>query len=155
MTCCEQLSNPERPNSPTMKQLPSSSERTISMGKVRDLNLSSLGYSPLQVSSSEVDLRSCSDLFSSSDEPAILALAFQEIVQLTPQMIMLTDPEKKRRWEAHILQTIAERPGKKSDYILLRSGQLVGTALIILIKAEIAGDLRNVEIATKKVCFCV
>lgn len=66
-------------------------------------------------------------------------------------MIMLTDPEKKRRWEAHILQTISDRPEKKSDYILLRSGQLVGTALIILIKAEIAGDVRNVEISTKKV----
>lgn len=58
---------------------------------------------------------------------------------------------KRRRWEAHILQTVTNRPGKKSEYILLRSGQLVGTALIVLIKASLADDVRNVEVATKKV----
>ncbi|KAM0755638.1 hypothetical protein T439DRAFT_8341 [Meredithblackwellia eburnea MCA 4105] len=83
-------------------------------------------------------------------EPSFLVIAFQEIVPLTPQMIMATDPEKKRRWEAHILKTVSERPDKKSDYILLRSGQLVGTALIVLCKTELADDVRNVEAATKK-----
>ncbi|KAK4701408.1 synaptojanin, partial [Phenoliferia sp. Uapishka_3] len=87
---------------------------------------------------------------SSVSEPSFLVISFQEIVPLTPQMIMATDPEKKRRWEAHILQHIDRRPGKKSDYIILRSGQLVGTALIVLIKKELANDVRNVEAATKK-----
>ncbi|GAA5910570.1 hypothetical protein JCM5296_002953 [Sporobolomyces johnsonii] len=86
----------------------------------------------------------------SGPDPSFLVLAFQEIVPLSPQMIMATDPEKKRRWENHILQTVADRPDKKSDYILLRSGQLVGTALIVLCKKEIAGEVRNVEAATKK-----
>jgi len=50
------------------------------------------------------------------------------------------------------LTTVQNRPGdKKSDYILLRSGQLVGTALIVLCLKEIVGDVRNVEMATKKV----
>lgn len=86
----------------------------------------------------------------SGPDPSLLVLSFQEIVPLTPQMIMATDPERLRRWEAHILRTVAERPDKKSDYILLRSGQLVGTALIVLIKTELAHEARNVEAATKK-----
>ncbi|GAA5938180.1 hypothetical protein JCM3775_002909 [Rhodotorula graminis] len=83
-------------------------------------------------------------------DPALLVIGFQEIVPLSPQQIMSTDPAMKRRWEAHILKTIADRPDKKSDYVLLRSGQLVGTALIVLCKKEVAGEVRNVEAATKK-----
>ncbi|GAA6012488.1 hypothetical protein JCM11491_004347 [Sporobolomyces phaffii] len=84
-------------------------------------------------------------------DPAFLVFAFQEIVPLSPQMIMATDPEKKRRWEQHIMTTVQNRPGeKKSDYILLRSGQLVGTALIVLCLKDIVGEVRNVEVATKK-----
>ncbi|GAA6051835.1 hypothetical protein JCM3770_005490 [Rhodotorula araucariae] len=83
-------------------------------------------------------------------EPALLVIGFQEIVPLSPQQIMSTDPEKKRRWEGHILQTLADRPRKESDYVVLRSGQLVGTALIVLCKPEVAGEVRNVEAATKK-----
>ncbi|GAA5931421.1 uncharacterized protein JCM15063_001462 [Sporobolomyces koalae] len=85
-------------------------------------------------------------------DPAFLVFAFQEIVPLSPQMIMATDPEKKRKWEQHILTTVRNRPGgeKKADYILLRSGQLVGTALIVLCLKDIVGDVRNVEVATKK-----
>ncbi|BGP54025.1 Inositol-1,4,5-trisphosphate 5-phosphatase 1 [Rhodotorula sphaerocarpa] len=83
-------------------------------------------------------------------EPSLLVLGFQEIVPLSPQQIMATDPEKKRRWEQHILDAVANRPGKKTDYVLLRSGQLVGTALIILCKKEVAAQVRNVEAATKK-----
>ncbi|GAA5860538.1 hypothetical protein JCM3774_006201 [Rhodotorula dairenensis] len=83
-------------------------------------------------------------------DPAMLVLGFQEIVPLSPQQIMATDPEKKRRWEQHILSTVANRPEKKSDYVLLRSGQLVGTALIVLCKKEVAPEVRNVEAAIKK-----
>ncbi|KWU46417.1 DNase I-like protein [Rhodotorula sp. JG-1b] len=92
-------------------------------------------------------------LFPSAGEgpdPSLLVLGFQEIVPLSPQQIMATDPEKKRRWEQHILSTVANRPDKKSDYVLLRSGQLVGTALIVLCKKEVAAEVRNVEAAMKK-----
>ncbi|GAA5885405.1 hypothetical protein JCM6882_009606 [Rhodosporidiobolus microsporus] len=83
-------------------------------------------------------------------DPAFLVISFQEIVPLSPGQIMATDPEKKRRWEQHILDTVASRPNKKEGYILLRSGQLVGTALIVLCRKDIAGDVRNIEAATKK-----
>ncbi|SPO25336.1 related to phosphatidylinositol phosphate phosphatase [Ustilago trichophora] len=83
-------------------------------------------------------------------EPDIFAIGFQEIVQLTPQQILMTDPDKIRIWEAKIMETIARRPDRKSRYILLRSEQLVGTALVILIKEELVNDVRLVEAATRK-----
>ena len=83
-------------------------------------------------------------------EPDIFASGFQEIVQLTPQQILMTDPDKIRIWEAKIMETIAKRPNRKSQYILLRSEQLVGTALVILIKKELVNDVRLVEAATRK-----
>ena len=52
------------------------------------------------------------------------------------------------------MATVENRTGSAtegSDYILLRSGQLVGTALIVLCLKSIAGEVRNVEVATKKV----
>ncbi len=83
-------------------------------------------------------------------EPDIFAIGFQEIVQLTPQQILMTDPDKIRIWEAKIMDTIARRPSRRSRYILLRSEQLVGTALVVLIKEELVNDVRLVEAATRK-----
>ena len=56
-------------------------------------------------------------------------------------------------WERVILDTLARRPNKKSEYIILRSEQLVGTALIILVRTDITGAIRKVEAATRKVCI--
>lgn len=55
-------------------------------------------------------------------------------------------------WERVILDTLARRPNKKSEYIVLRSEQLVGTALIVLVRTDITGAIRKVEAATRKVC---
>lgn len=55
-------------------------------------------------------------------------------------------------WEQVILDTLARRRNKKSEYIVLRSEQLVGTALIILVRTDITGAIRKVEAATRKVC---
>lgn len=81
-------------------------------------------------------------------DPDVMVIGFQEIVPLTAQQILQTDPEKKRVWENKILETLERRPNKKCDYILLRSEQLVGTALIVLVKSELTAVIRNVE-ATK------
>lgn len=43
------------------------------------------------------------------------------------------------------------RGGKDSDYMLFRGDQLVGTALIIVVKKHLAPHIRNIESATKKV----
>ncbi|RPD80946.1 inositol polyphosphate phosphatase [Lentinus tigrinus ALCF2SS1-7] len=89
-------------------------------------------------------------LFPRPSAPDIFALGFQEIVPLTAQQIVQTDPEKKRVWEAKILDTLDRRPNKKCDYILLRSHQLVGTALLVLVKKELTAVIRNVEAASHK-----
>ena len=72
--------------------------------------------------------------------PDIFAIGFQEIVPLTAQQIVQTDPEKKSVlwvfnvyplmvfsrsvWEKEITNTLRTRPDNKSDYILLRSHQV-------------------------------
>ncbi|OWZ31660.1 phosphatidylinositol phosphate phosphatase [Cryptococcus neoformans c45] len=84
-------------------------------------------------------------------EPDIYMIAFQEIVELTAGQILQTDPAKKRMWEKFIMDTFAMRKGgKDSDYMLFRGDQLVGTALIIVVKKHLVPHIRNVESATKK-----
>lgn len=56
-------------------------------------------------------------------------------------------------WEKYIIDTFAKRQRKKSEYLLYRSEQLVGTALIIVVKSELSHHIRRVECATKKVSF--
>ncbi|CAE6395108.1 unnamed protein product [Rhizoctonia solani] len=85
-----------------------------------------------------------------STEPDLFVLGFQEIVPLTAQQIVQTDPEKKRMWEDYILGTLATHRDRSTEYVVLRSEQLVGTALIVLCKAEATRYVRNVEAATKK-----
>ncbi|PLW11810.1 hypothetical protein PCANC_18042 [Puccinia coronata f. sp. avenae] len=87
---------------------------------------------------------------SPSFHPDIMAVSFQEIVKLSPQQIMITDPEKKRRWERVILASLENRPHKKASYSIIRSDQLVGAALIILAKNELVPAIRAVEAKTKK-----
>lgn len=48
------------------------------------------------------------------------------------------------------MDTFAMR-NTKSKYLLYRSEQLVGTALIVIVKSELSGHIRRVESATKKV----
>ena len=80
---------------------------------------------------------------SCATRPDIFAIGFQEIVPLTAQQIVQTDPEKmwdypstllfflsyrrhfgRRIWETRILETLDRRPNKKFDYVLLRSEQV-------------------------------
>ncbi|CAO1626593.1 unnamed protein product [Sympodiomycopsis kandeliae] len=82
-------------------------------------------------------------------EPDVYAIGFQEIVPLSPQQILLTDPAKLKTWENVIIDELSRRPSK-GDYIILRSEQLVGTALIILVKSHLIGHIRSVEATTRK-----
>lgn len=59
----------------------------------------------------------------------------------------------RRIWEKEISETLNERSNRLSNYVILRSGQLVGTALVIYAKAEIVSNIRNVEYVMKKVGF--
>ncbi|KAI9574632.1 phosphatidylinositol phosphate phosphatase [Boletus coccyginus] len=82
--------------------------------------------------------------------PDIFVLGFQEIVLLTAQQIVQTDPEKRRVWEHRIMETINGQSKTPGEYVLLRSEQLVGTALFVIVKSELTSVIRNVEGATRK-----
>ncbi|KAF8646385.1 hypothetical protein AX16_007251 [Volvariella volvacea WC 439] len=86
----------------------------------------------------------------SVNEPDMIVLGFQEIVPLTAQQIVQTDPEKRRIVEHRISETLDRRPDKRANYVLLRSEQLVGTALLVLVKVELTAVIRNVEATTRK-----
>ncbi|CAK7223408.1 Inositol-1,4,5-trisphosphate 5-phosphatase 1 [Sporothrix curviconia] len=84
--------------------------------------------------------------------PEIVAIGFQEIVELSPQQIMNSDPTRKQQWEAVVrstLNTHASAVGGE-QYVLLRSGQLVGAALCIFVKASSLAKIKNVEGSVKK-----
>lgn len=100
--------------------------------------------------------------------PDMFILGFQEIVPLNAQQILQTDPEKRCApntclhllvltricrlvWEAKILDTLNRRSGKKEDYAVIRSDQLVGTALLVLVKTGLLSIIRKVEATTRKV----
>ncbi|KAI6779083.1 Inositol-1 [Emericellopsis cladophorae] len=87
-----------------------------------------------------------------SEQPDIYTVAFQEIVELSPQQIMNSDPARRGLWEHAVQSTLNRRQaalgGEK--YVLLRSGQLVGAALCIFVKTSALGKIRNVEGSVKK-----
>lgn len=45
------------------------------------------------------------------------------------------------------------RKQESEEYILLRSGQLVGAALVVFVKASILARIKNVEGSVKKVSW--
>lgn len=84
--------------------------------------------------------------------PDIYVVAFQEIVELSPQQIMNSDPTRKKAWEEKIQKTLNDRQRELGgeNYVLLRSGQLVGAALCIFVKASLLPNIKNVEGSVKK-----
>lgn len=94
----------------------------------------------------------CPELDTSLRVPEIVAIAFQEIVELDVQQIMATDPHRRQAWEDAVRKTLnanAERLGA-DDYVLLRGGQLVGASLSVFVKASVLPLIKNVEGAVKK-----
>ena len=83
----------------------------------------------------------------------IVAVGFQEIVELNAQQIMSTDPVRRQEWELAVARTLNEdaRKRKSEEYVLLRSGQLVGAALLIFVKSNVLKSIKNVEGSVKKV----
>lgn len=94
----------------------------------------------------------CPDLQASQQQPEIVAVGFQEIVELSPQQIMNSDPTRKQAWEKAVRKTLNRhaREAHSEHYVLLRSGQLVGAALCIFVKASVLRHIKNVEGSVKK-----
>lgn len=81
------------------------------------------------------------------ESPEIVATGFQEIVELSPQQIMNSDPKRKEAWEKLVLDTInkKEKLNGNEYYVMLRSGQLIGASLMIFVKKSALFNIRNVE----------
>ena len=86
-------------------------------------------------------------------QPDLVVVGFQEIVELSPQHIMSTDPSIRQTWEEALKQTLDKHAKKigSEEYVLLRSGQLVGAALIVFSKGSALAGIKNVEGTVKKV----
>lgn len=95
----------------------------------------------------------CPAVDQSQQNPEIVAVGFQEIVELSPQQIMSTEPGRRQEWERAVKKTLnanAKKNGSE-DYVLLRGGQLVGASLSVFVKKSILGRIKNVEGSLKKV----
>ncbi|KAI1942334.1 Inositol-1,4,5-trisphosphate 5-phosphatase 1 [Ophidiomyces ophidiicola] len=87
-----------------------------------------------------------------SEEPAIVAVGLQEIVELNPQQIMSTDPGSLKTWEEEVRNVLDKETSRRGTvgYVLLRSGQLVGAALLLFVKRDTLPQIKNVEGSVKK-----
>lgn len=94
------------------------------------------------------DIQPLFSMASMEDRPDILAIGFQEIVNLNPSQIISVDPERKLVWERHLMAAINSLYGK-DVFSLLVSNQLVGTTLSVYVRNEVVHLVRNVEIAKK------
>lgn len=95
----------------------------------------------------------CPPLDPAQQNPEIVAVGFQEIVELSPQQIMSTEPGRRQEWERAVKKTLNANAAKtgSEDYVLLRGGQLVGASLSVFVKKSILGRIKNVEGSLKKV----
>ena len=131
----------------TKRAVEYSSQRQISI-LVGTFNLNGKSHGAAEDLSSWL----CPKMSEEMQEPEIVAVGFQEIVELSPQQIMSTDPARRQTWEDAVKRTLnenARRHGSDS-YVLLRSGQLVGAALMVFVKASVLPDIKNVEGSVKK-----
>ncbi|CAI6341584.1 unnamed protein product [Periconia digitata] len=94
----------------------------------------------------------CPDVDPSQQCPEIVAVGFQEIVELSPQQIMSTDPARRQAWETAVKNCLNENAAKhgKDEYVLLRGGQLVGASLSVFVRAGSLKLIKNVEGSLKK-----
>lgn len=82
--------------------------------------------------------------------PDVYCFGFQEIVDLSAQQILSTDPSKRIAWEEQILHQLNTKNTTNDTYILLKSTQLVGVSLSIFVKQNIAPNIRRVQTDVKK-----
>ncbi|KAL9593813.1 MAG: hypothetical protein Q9219_007374 [cf. Caloplaca sp. 3 TL-2023] len=94
----------------------------------------------------------CPPVLNRRREPEIIAVGFQEIIELSPQQIMSTDPLPRQIWEEAVSATLNSKANRSSqdEYVLLRSGQLVGAALMVFVKSSSLMKIKNVEGSVKK-----
>lgn len=81
-----------------------------------------------------------------SNPADIYLIGFQELVELTAQQILNTDPARRAFWEKKVQKCL----NHFGSYVLLRSGQLVGTGLFLFAKKDHLENITKVEGTVKK-----
>lgn len=79
--------------------------------------------------------------------PDLYIIGFQEMVELTTSQILNVDPSRKMYWEDVVGNCLNSR---SEHYVLLRSGQLVGTAVMFFVKRSKMNSVTEVEGTSKK-----
>ncbi|OLL23777.1 Inositol-1,4,5-trisphosphate 5-phosphatase 1 [Neolecta irregularis DAH-3] len=74
----------------------------------------------------------------------LVAVGFQEIVELTAQQIVNADPAKRLGPDLLAIDF------GKNEYVILRSGQLVGAALMLFGKSSSLSAVKNIECSIRK-----
>lgn len=94
----------------------------------------------------------CPEVEKEYRSPEIVAVAFQEIVDLDVNQILSTDPLRRSMWETAVRDTLNRKAQKYGgeEYVMLRGGQLVGASLSVFVKVSVLPMIRNVEGAVKK-----
>lgn len=83
----------------------------------------------------------------SGQYPDLYVISFQELVELTASQVLNVDPSRRTYWETTISHCLNSR---SEQYVLLRSGQLVGTAIMLFVKKSKMNEVTEVEGASKK-----
>lgn len=78
--------------------------------------------------------------------PDVYLIAFQELVELTTAQILNVDSARKAYWEDMVGRCL----NRRHHYVLMRSGQLVGTALMMFVKYSEMESVTMVEGTSKK-----
>jgi inositol-1,4,5-trisphosphate 5-phosphatase len=104
---------------------------------------------------SDLSLWLCPDVDASQQCPEIVAIGFQEIVELSPQQIMSTDPDRREAWEEAVRMCLNRNADKhgKDEYVIVRGGQLVGASLSVFVRSDCLKHIKHVEGALKKVFY--
>lgn len=79
--------------------------------------------------------------------PDLYLIGFQELVELTTSQILNVDPSKKADWENLVSDCLNSRD---EEYVLMRSGQLVGVAIMMFVKKSEMQNMTEVEGTSKK-----
>eukprot|EP01129_Flabellula_baltica_P005730 TRINITY_DN2092_c0_g2_i7.p1 TRINITY_DN2092_c0_g2~~TRINITY_DN2092_c0_g2_i7.p1 ORF type:complete len:1408 (+),score=290.74 TRINITY_DN2092_c0_g2_i7:24-4247(+) len=86
----------------------------------------------------------------SHDDIHLYIFGFQEIVELTGQAVVNATEKNMRAWEQVLLAKINRERSPNNQIVLARSEQLVGIAIVMFVRKDWAGSLRNVVFAKVK-----
>lgn len=88
------------------------------------------------------------------EPPGLVVLGFQELVELNASQVLTADDSQRRQWERVILLTLERTyDAGENGYHVVRSEQLVGTAIVVIARASLIPHIHGIEADTKKTGF--